>query len=399
MRDHATVGPAFWSGSTGRRMRTNKDARILATYLITGPSAHALGLYYLPIPTILHETGLTQDEFEGAMRWLSSEGVAFYDADREWVWVPRMAFFQLGETIKASDKKMPWIRRHIARFRGHGFHLQFLMAYGVPYNLAEEMALIDRAPAKPTEALPGEQKPLLKGHPTRQDQDPDQEQEGSLPPAHDPTGHAPDPEHREGLSTVPSLSAPRAPEQPAQAISGSSLRALFGRTYATAIGGKFEWQVVAGTAMYEKTEAFARILTPEDLPYLESTLRTVLQAAHDSQDDRDRERHFVFGTWAAKFPDLRDIAMGLRKPSPSPTRSSGARASPGQWEPKPVAPSAAATARYLDEQNTCSFHLEIPDKPSAEYVRWCRVCKRLGPRQRASSEPTEPTPIAAGAKP
>lgn len=190
MRDHGSIAPAFWTGSTGKKLRKNKDARILMTYYMTGPSAHALGLFYVPIPTILHETGLTEAEFTEASRWLAAEGAAFYDTEREWAWVPRMAYWQLGEAIKPTDKRMPWIRRHLERFKGHSFYVQFLLAYGVPYCLTAETAAVDRAPEGPSMTLHGDEKT----HHARQDQDQGQrkEQDGDAPrapaPPRDPGG-------------------------------------------------------------------------------------------------------------------------------------------------------------------------------------------------------------------
>jgi len=146
MRDHGSIAPAFWTGSTGRKMRKHKDARILAAYFITCPMASALGIYYLPIPSILHETGLTEEEFRAAAKWLADEGVAFYDEEREWVWAPKMARHQIGEQLKDGDKRRPWIQREIERFRGHEFYSKFLAIYGAAYRL--------EAPSK---TLPGPQ--------------------------------------------------------------------------------------------------------------------------------------------------------------------------------------------------------------------------------------------------
>lgn len=327
MRDHGSIDPAFWTGSTGRKMRKNKDARILATYLMTSPHATAIGIYYLAVPTICHETGLSPEEFDTAIRWLSAEGVAFYDAERELVWVPRLAHYQLAEAMKPTDKRMPWVRRQLSHFRGHVFHLQFLLGYGVEYGLADEMAAIER---KPEGSFVGEEGTTKTLH-TRQDlgQESGQEQEqGQISPsapARDPGAGGGD-----GLRTTATLvpfPPPPIPPAPAnQAISGAHVRTLFGRVFSAVVGGKPEWAVSSGTAMWSRTEAFARGLTAEDMPLLEPTLRTVLLSAMESQDPKDRDRHYAFGVWDSKFPDLRDEFLGLRK-TPTPARSA-ARAPP-----------------------------------------------------------------------
>jgi hypothetical protein len=331
MRDHGSIDPAFWTGATGRKMRKNKDARILAVYLMTSPHATAIGIYYLAIPTILHETGLSEEEFNAAVRWLSSEGVAFYDAERELVWVPRLAHYQLAEAMKPTDKRMPWVRRQLSHFRGHVFHLQFLLSYGVPYGLAEEMAAVERKPEGSSLSREGSTKTL----PTRQDPGQEQEQEeGQISPsapARDP-GAADEPT----LHTVAVL-VPRPPRMvtdpvPGQAITGHQVRAAFGAAFASVVGGKTEWHVVSGSAMWERSEAMARTLQADDIPHVEPTMRKVLLAAADSQDPKDRERHYAFGSWCSRFPDLRDEAMGLRKPPPirPPSRASPHPATVGQ---------------------------------------------------------------------
>ena len=58
MRAYGKVLPRFWTGETGKALRTlGAEAQVVAMYLVTGPSASWLGLYYLPMPTLCHETG------------------------------------------------------------------------------------------------------------------------------------------------------------------------------------------------------------------------------------------------------------------------------------------------------------------------------------------------------
>jgi len=66
---------------------------------------------------------------------------------------------------------------------------------------------------------------------------------------------------------------------------------------------------------------------------------------------------------------------------------------PGQLPP-PSYHDMAATETYLERQETCAFHREVPDRPSAELVPWCRKCKRFGARHRLASN-SEPEAISA----
>ncbi|EAA8947744.1 hypothetical protein B6440_24925, partial [Salmonella enterica] len=68
MRDYATVSPQFWLGETGRKLRKEgAEVQVVAFYLMTSPHANMLGLYYLPILYLAHETGL---DMEGAWKGL-----------------------------------------------------------------------------------------------------------------------------------------------------------------------------------------------------------------------------------------------------------------------------------------------------------------------------------------
>ena len=78
MRDYATVAPQFWLGKTGRELRKKgAEAQVVSFYLMTSPHANMLGLYYLPILYIAHETGLG---LEGASKGLRSQD---QDQDQE----------------------------------------------------------------------------------------------------------------------------------------------------------------------------------------------------------------------------------------------------------------------------------------------------------------------------
>ena len=77
MRDYAKVAPQFWIGETGRELRTmGPETQVLALYLITSPHANMLGLYYLPLPLMAHETGLSAQGTLKALARLSEAGFA-----------------------------------------------------------------------------------------------------------------------------------------------------------------------------------------------------------------------------------------------------------------------------------------------------------------------------------
>lgn len=95
MRTFAQVRPSFWHGTTGRQIRRfGPECQVLALYLISGPGAHALGLYYLPLPTVAHETGLTIKQVRNGLAKLVEINFCAYDDESEIVFVLNMARFQ-----------------------------------------------------------------------------------------------------------------------------------------------------------------------------------------------------------------------------------------------------------------------------------------------------------------
>lgn len=176
MRKFATVAPQFWIGRTGKAIRdAGKDARILATYLITSPTSNMIGLYYLPVPTIAHETGLTADEIRLAFRTLEEIAFCWYDQPTEMVWIPAMARYQIGERLGHGDKRITGIGRELRNLPANPFVGAFHREYGESFNLPAASAddqdkgidVGDAAAEGPSEALrsplEGAYKPLRRG--------------------------------------------------------------------------------------------------------------------------------------------------------------------------------------------------------------------------------------------
>ena len=135
MRDYSMVSPQFWTGDTGRALRGAPDAQRLALYLLTCPSANMIGMYYLPMPLIEHEVGMTTKGATEALRRVCELKFAVYDDDSECVWVPEMARFQIGNQLKAGDKRLRGIERQLEIHRNCRFISDFLHKYRAFYGL------------------------------------------------------------------------------------------------------------------------------------------------------------------------------------------------------------------------------------------------------------------------
>ncbi|WP_447868979.1 DNA-binding protein [Raoultella ornithinolytica] len=137
MRDYATVAPQFWLGKTGRELRKKgAEAQVVSFYLMTSPHANMLGLYYLPILYIAHETGLG---LEGASKGLRSSieaGFCSYDEDTEMVWVHEMAAYQVGKALKPGDNRCAGVRSEYASLTENSFLSSFYERYKDDFHLS-----------------------------------------------------------------------------------------------------------------------------------------------------------------------------------------------------------------------------------------------------------------------
>jgi len=170
VREYGVVSPKFWIGSTGRALRGDQAAQLIAAYLITSPHANMLGLYYLPLTVIAHETGSPFKGASKALRRVCEVGFASYDWSSEYVWVPEMARFQIGESLKAGDKRISGVIRELKSLANVPYSQDFWDKYHERFSLP----LIDglrrgiEAPSKP-----------LRSQEQDQDQEQDQEQDKS----------------------------------------------------------------------------------------------------------------------------------------------------------------------------------------------------------------------------
>jgi|GEM_PF-1275159 len=107
MRDYGKVSPQFWMGKTGKALRREgAAAQLVALYLITCPHANMLGLYYLPLSYIAHDTGLSLEEAERGLQGCIASGMCLYDDFSEMVWIFEMARFQVADELKGRDLRI-----------------------------------------------------------------------------------------------------------------------------------------------------------------------------------------------------------------------------------------------------------------------------------------------------
>jgi len=136
MREFTKISGQFWIGHTGREFRRlGLECQVTALYLLSGPGANAIGLYYLPLPTMAHEIGLSMEKTRKALQQLVDLKFCVYDEISETIFVFNMARHQIGPRLKREDKKVVWVRREVEKMRSSPFFDNFLEIYGDRYQL------------------------------------------------------------------------------------------------------------------------------------------------------------------------------------------------------------------------------------------------------------------------
>lgn len=136
MRDYGKVSPRFWTGTTGRRIRAlGANAQVVALYLMTCPASSMIGLYYLPLPMLAHETGIPLEGACKALRSLGEIGFAEYDEENEIVLVFAMARHQIGERIVKADKRHLGVTREAQKLTYSSLFAKWYARYREPYDL------------------------------------------------------------------------------------------------------------------------------------------------------------------------------------------------------------------------------------------------------------------------
>jgi hypothetical protein len=146
VRSFSMISPMFWTGDTGRSLRRDPLAQLIALYLITAPTSHSTGVYYLPVAYISNDTGIPLQGASKGLARLLEGGFCHYDRDAEWVWVCEMAIWQIGKPTSAGDNRIVGVRKYFADLPNLLFLPAFFDKYAKIYGLAERPA----APQRPS---------------------------------------------------------------------------------------------------------------------------------------------------------------------------------------------------------------------------------------------------------
>ena len=88
------------------------ESALLYLYLRSCGHRNMSGIYYLPITTIVHELMIDSDTVSFLLEKFQEKQLCFYDLQTEEVFVVDMLETQIGDELKASDKRSKMVMRH-----------------------------------------------------------------------------------------------------------------------------------------------------------------------------------------------------------------------------------------------------------------------------------------------
>lgn len=163
MREYGKVSPHFWTGSTGKQLRQCPESLVVSMYLMTSPHANMLGLYYMPLLYVAHETGLGIEGASKGLEWACKAGFCSYDETSEMVWVHEMARFQIADKLKSTDKRSIGVQNEYNSLPSNPYLASFYDKYSQAFCMAEKREntvkkpLENEAPSKPLASQEQEQ--------------------------------------------------------------------------------------------------------------------------------------------------------------------------------------------------------------------------------------------------
>ena len=151
MRDYGIVTPAFWIGATGKQLRGDVNAQLIAMYLMTSPHSSMTGVFHCPVIYMAHETGLTLEGASKGLHRLCEVGFCEYDEASETVFVVNMASFQIAKSLKPGDNRIAGLKKEVAKMAPAIMRERFIAIYSVAFclDIQPQKTSPYKAPTKP----------------------------------------------------------------------------------------------------------------------------------------------------------------------------------------------------------------------------------------------------------
>lgn len=159
MREYGQISPQFWIGETGKKIRGNVEAQIIALYLMTSPHSHMTGIFHCPVLYMSYETGIPLEGASKGLRRLIEVGFCEYDEPSETVFVIKMAMYQIGESLKHGDNRIAGLKKELQKMPETPMKHKFINIYNDDFCLGFEVKNTSpsEAPSKPLRSQEQEQ--------------------------------------------------------------------------------------------------------------------------------------------------------------------------------------------------------------------------------------------------
>jgi hypothetical protein len=141
VREWGKVSTAFWERGSGKRLRGEHEASLLALHLVSCRWANSIGVFYIPLPAIAHAIGSPLEGAMEALRRVIEAGFCEYDLASEMVWIPNHAEIEIGKTLKATDNRKTSVQEMLDSLGNHPYAVKFWDRYGEAYGLAPSKPL------------------------------------------------------------------------------------------------------------------------------------------------------------------------------------------------------------------------------------------------------------------
>lgn len=159
MRSYSNIVPTFWLRGSGKKLRGNPVAQVLALYFLTAPSSNMIGLYYLTLTSICSETGISEADVKFYLPLINE--IVIYDLDHELVWIPEHAAYQIGESMHGNDKRRVSVMKELGLIGSHPFVAAFIKRYGDNYKLPVEISQLSFYSDTQLKGHPGDEMPRV----------------------------------------------------------------------------------------------------------------------------------------------------------------------------------------------------------------------------------------------
>ena len=134
MRDYGKISPQFWIGETGKALRGNPSAQVIAMYLMTSPHATMTGVFHCPLIYIAHETGLPIEGASKGLQRLIEVEYCTYDEASDTVFVHEMAKYQIGESLSPNDKQVKGVQKQFDNLPQGRIKQEFFARYAKAFQ-------------------------------------------------------------------------------------------------------------------------------------------------------------------------------------------------------------------------------------------------------------------------